>query len=429
MYFHCLPPPSLNRSPVGAGSAGFFKFVEDVQPHVRSHLGGFAPYTIGTKERSELARALDGSDISVAVWCWPRRHGKTLASAMVIVWRFLTRPTENIAVVANSEKQVVDTAFRTIREAFEHTPALKRLVDAGTITVLNDRIELPSTGSVIQAFSSNPAALWGKKLTCAQISELHAAARGDEVFGALAGSLLDTAGSLLLIDSTVGPKSSKLFDLYQAAIRADDPDASIVFSHIEYADIDEACAKAPEWLSPAKLRSLSRQMLPHEFGLYHLNRWSDAASTLFPKGILDPCIHPYPLDLAALANNAGFVVGSGLDRAFGGSKHGDRTVTACVAKVVVDDDEHLYVLDAEAVLLGRLSAIKSRLSRYHGDYRMSRAALESYGSQDAADWASTQPFAAGVEVVHPSRRSQYPAFMNFKRTAKPTPPAFRPTSN
>jgi hypothetical protein len=399
------------------GSTGFFRFVEDVQPHVRSHTGGFAPYQVGPREREEIARALDGQEVSVAVWCWPRRHGKTLASAMVIVWRFLTRPTENIAVVANSEKQVFDTAFRTIREAFEHTPALKRLVDAGTITVLNDRIELPSTGSIIQAFSSNPAALWGKKLTCAQISELHAAARGDEVFGALAGSLLDTAGSLLLIDSTVGPKSSKLYDLYQAATRADDPDPAIVFSHIEYADIEDACAKAPAWLSAARLRSLARQMLPHEFALYHLNRWQDAASTLFPKAILDACIHEYPLELAALANGAGSVVGCGLDRAFGGSKHGDRTVTACVAKVVVDEDEHLFVLDAEAVLLGRLSSIKSRFARYHHDYSMSRATLESYGSQDVADWSATQPFAAGVEVVHPSRRSKYAAFMALYQAA------------
>lgn len=399
------------------GSAGFFQFVEDVQPRVRSHTGGFAPYSLGPKERAEIARALDGDEVSVAVWCWPRRHGKTLASAMMIVWRFLTRPTENIAVVANSEKQVVDTAFRTIREAFEHTPALKRLVDAGTILILQDRIELPSTGSIIQAFSSNPAALWGKKLTCAQISELHAAVRGDEVFGALAGSLLDTAGSLLLIDSTVGPKSSKLYDLYQAATRADDPDPSIAFSHIEYADIDDACAKAPVWLSASKLRSLARQMLPHEFALYHLNRWQDAASTLFPKAILDACIHEYPLDLAALANGAGFVVGSGLDRAFGGSKHGDRTVTACVAKVVVDDDEHLFLLDADAVLLGRLSSIKSRFQRYHDDHRMSRATLESYGSQDVADWCATQPFAAGVEVVHPSRRSKYAAFMALYQAA------------
>jgi hypothetical protein len=214
----------------------------------------------------------------------------------------------------------------------------------------------------------------------------------------------------------VGPKSSKLYDLYQAATGAN-PDPSIAFSHIEYADIADACAKAPAWLSAAKLRSLSRQMLPHEFALYHLNRWQDAASILFPPAILDPCIHEYPLDIAALANGAGLVVGSGLDRAFGGSKHGDRTVTACVAKVVVDDDEHLFVLEAEAVLLSRLSVIKSRLTGYHRDHLMSRATLESYGSQDVADWCGTQPFAAGVEIVHPSRRTKYAAFMALYQAA------------
>lgn len=57
-------------------------------------------------------------------------------------------------LVANSERQVVDTAFRSIREAFEQTPFLKRLVTAGTINVLGDRVEFPSAGSTIQAFSA-----------------------------------------------------------------------------------------------------------------------------------------------------------------------------------------------------------------------------------------------------------------------------------
>jgi hypothetical protein len=413
--YHLSAPLSLSQQ-IAAwrdGSAGFFRFVADVQPRVRSHLGGFEPYTIGARERAEIGRALDGQDVSIAVWCWPRRHGKTLASALIIVWRFLTRATENIAVVANSEKQVVDTAFRTIRECFEHTPFLKQLVAAGSITVLQDRIELPSTGSVIQAFSSNPSALWGKKLTCAQISELHAAARGDEVFAALAGSLLDTAGSLLLIDSTVGPKSSKLFDLYQAATRTSDPDTTIAFSHIEYASVDDACANTPAWLSATRLRSLSRQMLPHEFALYHLNRWQDAASVLFPTDLLSACTHEYPLDVKQLSAGSACIIGGGLDRAFGGSKHGDRTVTACVAKIVLDDEEHLFVLDADSVFLGRLGGIKSRLDGYHRGYGMSRVTLESYGAQDVADWAAGQPYSAGVEVVHPSRRSKYQAFMGL----------------
>jgi hypothetical protein len=336
---------------------------------------------------------------------------------MIIVWRFLTRQTEQVAVVANSERQVVDTAFRSIREAFEQTPFLKRLVTAGTINVLGDRVEFPSAGSTIQAFSANPAALWGKKLSCAQVSELHAAPKGDEVFTALAGSLLDTAGSLMLIDSTVSPKSNKLYELYQAANHPTDPDRSIAFSHIEYANLDDACRHAPPWISEAKLRSLARQMLPGEFALYHLNKWTDAASTLFPADVLAACTHEYPLDLKALTNGAAFIVGAGLDRAFGGSKHGDRTVTACVLKVVLDDEEHIFVIDADSVFLGRLGGIKSRLESYHRGFSMSRATLESYGAQDVADWAATQPFSSGVEVVHPNRKVKYQAMMGLYQAA------------
>ena len=383
----------------------------------RQATGGFTPYKPGPREAAEIAKALDGTDISIAAFVWPRRHGKSVTSAMIIVWRFLTRPTEMTAVVANSEKQVVDTAFRSIREAFEQTPLLKRLVAAGTVNVLGDRIELPSTGSSIQAFSANPAALWGKKLSCAQVSELHAAPRGDEVFAALAGSLLDTVGSLMLIDSTVSAKSSKLFELYQAATHPTDPDRSIAFSHIQYADLDDACRNAPPWISETKLRSLSRQMLPHEFALYHLNRWVDATATLFPTDVLTSITHEYPLDVKALANGSAYIVGGGLDRAFGGSKHGDRTVTACVVKMAVDDDEHIYVVDADSVFLGRLGGIKSRFEGYHRAHGMTRAVLESYGAQDVADWCATQPYGPGVETIHPSRKSKYQALMGLYQAA------------
>lgn len=400
------------------GSDGFFQFLADVEPRVPSGRGGFVPFDPGVRERAEIARALDDDDISVAIFCWPRRHGKTVTNALLIVWRFLTRPAENIAVVANSEKQVVDTAFRTIRTAFEQTPFLKKLVASGAIKIGADRIEFASTGSVIQAFSSNPSALWGKKLSCAQISEIHAAKNGgDDVYEALAGSLLDTAGSMLLIDSTVAPKSSKLWELYQAANHADDPDRSICFSHIQYADLDEACAMAPAWIEPRKLRSLARQMLPHKFALLHLNRWGDAANLLFPASVLDSCIDSYPLDLTALSAGSATIVGGGLDRAFGGTVRGDKTVTACVAKIAIDEEEHIYVLDASSVMFSRMAIIRSRFDGYHRDFGMSRLSLESYGSQDVADWAATRPYGDGSEVIHPSRRTKYAGFLALYQAA------------
>ena len=115
----------------------------------------------------------------------------------MLVWRFLTRPAENIAVIANSQVQVIDVCFRTIKGIITDTPLLKRLVTAGTIIIGVDKIELLSTRSTIQAFSANPAALFGKALTAVQMSEIHAAKNGgDEIYMVLAGSLLDTEGSM-----------------------------------------------------------------------------------------------------------------------------------------------------------------------------------------------------------------------------------------
>lgn len=270
------------------GSEGFLNFLDDVKPVVRAADGGFVPFIPGPRERAEIERALNGTH-STLVFCWPRRHGKTATSVMIILWRFLTRRTENVAIVANSERQVVDTAFRMLRDAFENTPFLKRLTASGSIEVGIDAIRFPAMSSVIQAFSANPAALWGKKLTCAQVSELHAA-RGDDVLTALTGSLIDSTGSVLLIDSTVGPMSSPLYGLFQAYEQGDDP--SLFFSHIQYADLEEACANGPPWIDPDRLRSASRRMLPRTFGLYHLNRWGDASNLLLDSATVAACCEP-----------------------------------------------------------------------------------------------------------------------------------------
>lgn len=400
------------------GSQGFFKFLADVQPCVRGPKGLPVQFEIEDWQRDDIRRILDDPQITVACLCYPRRHGKTLLTALLIVWRFLSRPAETIAVVANSEKQSIDVCFRAIRGIITDTPMLKSLVAAGTIVVNADKIEIPSARSTVQAFSANPSALFGKALTAAQMSEIHAAKNGgDDVFMVLAGSLLDTEGSMLFLDSTTSPKSSKLYELYQNATHETDPDRSIAFIHRQYTDIDDACARSPKWLPPAKVRSLARQMLPADFGRQHLNRWQDAASTLFPADMLAACVHEYALDVKALAAGSAYIVGGGLDRAFGGSKHGDRTVTACVVKLSLNDEDHVFVLDAESVFLGRLGGIKSRFEGYHRNFEMKRATLESYGAQDVADYMATQPYSSGVEVIHPSRKTKYQAFMGLYQAA------------
>lgn len=389
------------------GSAGFFRFLEDVQPRVRDGKNGFTPYMPDGEIRDAIAQAIDG-DYSTVIFCWPRRHGKTMAAVMIALWRFVTRRAENIGIIANSEKQAIDTAFKALQDAFRQTPFLKGLVDHGEVKVNADRIEAPELANVIQAFTASPTALWGRKLTFAQISELHAAT-SEKALEAIQGSLLDSANSLLCIDSTVGPTSSPLFGLFNTA---KNEDSGVYFSHISYKDLDEALALSPAWVDRRKLKNLATTMLPQQFALMHLNRWGDASSGLFSPEVITRCQEErYSLDPQSITSGSPFVVGGGLDRAFGLSRHGDSTVTACLLKVMRDDEEHFYLLASDEVFLSRLGGIRGNFARYAKDFAMSRLGIESYNSQDVRDWATAQPgFGEHTEVIHPGRANKAAVF-------------------
>ncbi|WP_018044900.1 terminase large subunit [Methylobacterium sp. 88A] len=386
------------------GSEGFFRWLDDVRPMVPSSKGGFEPYVPGPLERIELTTALDGGYRTI-VLCWPRRHGKTLAAALIIAWRFMSRRTQNVAMVANSERQSVDVAFKLVRDILRETPYAAAMVKADKITIAADKIEYPALGNVIQGFPSNPAALFGKKLSIAQVSELHAAT-SDAAYQALASATIDSDDGLVLVDSTVGSRSSPLYGLYGLHERATDP--SLFFSHIAYRDLEDACARAPRWISVAGLRSRAAQMLPGEFAQQHLNLWGSSTTSLFPPAVLDQCRGTYKLDIASITGGAAHVVGAGLDRAYGFSLHGDATVASCVVKVLVGEDPHYYVLASDKIAFSAATGIRRAFTRYRTEHGMSRAAIESYNSQDIAAWCGDQTF--DHEVISPTLERQGNAF-------------------
>lgn len=371
------------------GADGFFRWLEEVKPMIPSEKGGFEPYVVPNEAVERAIRtALDGG-YSTVVLCWPRRHGKTVVSALIIAWRFLTRQTQTVAIVANSERQSVDTAFKLVRTILERTAYSAALVKSGAIKIGADSIVYDALGNVIQGYPANAASLYGKKLSVAQVSELHAA-RTDTVYQTLASSTIDTDDGLVLVDSTVGSRSSPLYVLAQVAERGEDP--TLFFSHIEYRDLEDAVARGPRWINPAKLRSRAAQMLPAEFAQQHLNQWTAGSNALFPSALIERCKETYAIDVPTLANGAAYAVGAGLDRAYGFSLHGDATVTTAVLKVLVGEDEHYFVLASDAIKFSTASGIKKAFSRYHRDLGMSRAAIETYNAQDIAAWCGEQPF-------------------------------------
>ena len=384
------------------GADGFLAWIDDVKPRIPSEKGGFQPYTIPSDlVRDEIRRSLDGA-YSTIIYCWPRRHGKTVAAALLVVWRFLTKRTQTIAIVSNSEKQSVDTAFKLVKTILEQTPYTSELIRSEAIKIGSDKIEYDAVRNNIQAFPASPAALYGKKLSIAQISELHAA-KNDAIYQVLASSTIDSDDGLVLVDSTVGARSSPLFSLYNLATSGADP--SICYSHITYRDLEDAVARGPSWIAPAKLRSRAAQMLPIEFAQQHLNQWTAANNSLFPAEIIDRCRDKFPLDVKAIADGAAFVVGAGLDRAYGFSLHGDSTVATCVLKTLQGEEDHYYVLASDDIAFSSASGIKKAFTRYAKDYGMSRAAIETYNAQDIGAWASEQKFQHELVVATAERQS------------------------
>lgn len=387
------------------GSAGFFQWLEDVKPLVPSAKGGYEVYEPGPLERLEIIKAIDG-DFRTVVFCWPRRHGKTLVAALIIVWRFTTRKTQTIGIIANSEKQIVDTAFKTVASILRKTDYTAALIKSGSIIISDTgTIQYPALDNTIKGYSNNPAALYGKKLTIAQVSELHAAAN-DQSYQVVASSTIDTDDGLVLIDSTVGPRSSPLFMLYSIAERGDDD--TLFFSHIQYKDLNDAMDNAPHWIKPEALKSRAAQMLPQEFAQQHLNQWTSGHSSLFPPDVLDKCRDKYRLDPKSIAGNAAYIVGAGLDRAYGFSVHGDNTVTTAVLKTLIGEDDHYYVLASDKISFSSAAGIRKAFTRYKKDFDLSRAAIESYNSQDIAAWCGDQSFEH--ELIHPTADKQANSF-------------------
>lgn len=398
------------------GSAGFFAFLDDVKPMIPSDKGGYQPYTIPSDlVRLELQLALDGPH-STIVLCWPRRHGKTVVSALIIVWRFLTRQTEAIGIVANSAKQTVDTAMRLVTIILLKTPYTRDLIESGAIKLqAADTIEYPALDNRIQGFPSNVAVLFGKKLSCAQVSEYHAA-RNDDVYQTLASSTIDTEGGLVLVDSTVGPRSSPLYALYQLHENKGDP--SLYFSHISYKDLADAIARGPAWIKPERLRSRFKQMLPAQFAMMHLNLWGAGTNSLFSTETIKLCNESYILDAKTVAGNRAYAVGAGLDRALIVSMHGDKTVLACVLKTtgVMDDEPHYYVLDAHAFLISTEGAIKRRITKLKSEHEMKHICVERYEGQDISLWCAHQGLES--ELIHATPKQQVPAFMTLAGAAQ-----------
>lgn len=415
--------PELVRS-WRKGADGFFQWVADVQPRIPSRKGGFEVFQPAPFQVEAVRAALAPDEAGnwrhqTIAFSFPRRHSKTTLNALLVTWRFtLFGPNENIKVMANSERQTLSVGFSLVKKIIMNTPFLLKQVGRENLKAYD--IVHPKLQNVISAVACNVAGLYGEKITCGWVSEIHAAA-SDEAMQVLASSLGDTEGSWLLIDSTVDAVGGPLHRLEQLQESGEDP--TVFVRRLEYRGLEEALEQSPPWIDRAWLKSRQKQLLPAIFATQHLNQRSAAANNLFTLDDIKAAreVVPCPMaaeDLERIAAGRKYVTGGGLDRAYFGSLHGDATIWTSVAKIADADggEPHFWIMNQKAILGSLASGIKREIAKDMERYALSNVVIEAYNAQDIATWAMEQKIPC--EIIHATNTNQVPAFMELYRIVR-----------
>ena len=394
------------------GAEGFIQFIEDVKPLMRSSYGeGYDQLILTDFQKDEIRKSLSG-DYRMICWCWPRRHSKTLLNAAIIYWKFMCFKTQHVGIVANSVNQSIDTSFEYVSTFISMTPFSRSLVKNGQIRVNRDEIVFPEGGSRIKGYPHKAGVLYGKKLTIIQVSELHAF-RDPTVFTTVTGNTPDSVNALVLVDSTASDKGNLLWKLYQNYVTG--ADETLYFSYLYYENEAELLEKAPPWITREGLKT-QKLLLELEFEKEFLNKWSSGTHNFFRDEVLDECTSENYGELDEIADGRDYLVGAGLDRATADWKRSDRTVLTYVVRVIIDETDHYYVLDAQEIPKAfTLNHVKRSLRKAHEDWTLKNVILESYDGADMHEALQNKQYT--VEKMSPTAKTQYEIFMQLQRLA------------
>lgn len=400
------------------GPEGFFQWVADIKPRILTASNKYEPIEFTDFQCEAIAPALERlpngeCKYQTCCWCWPRRHGKSHMPVLIALHRFTCWPAQNIKALANSVNQIQGTSFKLIRNIILNTPTMLSMV--GRENVQGLVIRYPALQSEIEAVPCNPSVLYGQKINLVLTTELHAAT-DDSALGVLSSSVGDSVDGQVLIDSTTDGPNGPIARLEKLH---DDGEGGVYTHRIEYADLNDAMTRAPAWIRRSWLENQHKTLLPAFFGTQILNKRADASNSLFLADDIAAAKSNYrnPLDPATLPSliyGRKFIVGGGIDRAFGFSKHGDNTVWTCVAKVATGDEEpEYYVLNQQLIQFSSGFLLKRAIAKDNERYKMQNVVIERYNSQDIWSWCCDVKIPS--EIVSASSTEQVSVFTELHR--------------
>lgn len=223
----------------------------------------------------------------------PRKNGKTRLAASLALAEACLKPRRHVYAVSDSERNLNSTLTRELRDLIGGSEYLR-----DSIHVFKSHIEVPETGSFIEARPNKFAASQGINPHVVLFDELHLQRNPDTWSGMqMAGAA--RADALLLGITTPGYDLSSLAHSLYEQVRADTPGLyGRIFEADPAADIDDRVSwrtANPCFDRPGFLDGLAfdRDHLPeHEFRRYRLGTWTATEKAWFPHGAWGDCAAP-----------------------------------------------------------------------------------------------------------------------------------------
>lgn len=401
------------------GYLGLKNWIEDNEPHILNSSNQYEKFTPTKKQTDILKKILKVDELgnfilNMILLIWPRRHSKSTIFALICLWLLTSRENYCIQVLGNSEVHSRRVQFNLLIKIIQHSPKLSKIISEKSIKGFE--IHCKSTGSVIQMQTGvNIATAFGSKSNVIWVSDFHACPDLGP-WNAMQASLLDSEGSITLIDSNVDATDQHVHEIQKSAER----DETTFCDHIQYTDFNEYSEKAPIWLDRIKAKKLARTTLPTDFARDILGKRLDARNALFPEEIRKLCRVDYKIpiaDLSALTQGRNFKIGAALDRAkslspaFGS----DSTVLSVVLKCASPEhgEAMFTLLDMTVFPFNTSKLIKKAILKAHEAYHIDNLVLENYEITDLAPWLSDMKIP--YEIVSATDTAQNSAFPEMYR--------------
>lgn len=346
----------------------------------------------------------------------PRKNGKSAVGSGIGLYGLLMSGEGAEVYSCAADKEQAKIVFGVAKQMVSNSPDLAEL-----ITPYRDVLEVPSTGSIYRAVSSEAFTKEGLNPSLVLYDELHAAPT-DELYNVMSLAMGARRNPLLVAITTAGVKTDRTgqdsicYRLYQYGERvasgetADDTFFMAWWGACEtddYLSKDVWKAANPGYgdlIDPEDLASVVKRTHENEFRTKRLNQWVSSAVAWLPAGSWDACAGDYE----PIARRTPVVLG------FDGSRSGD--ATGLVA-VTVEPDPHIQVLglwerprDAEDWRVPR-GQVKDVIRQACRDYDVWEIAWDEFLWIDAAEELTDEGLPV---VVFPQNMSRMaPATQRF----------------